>query len=57
MNEEKRYQKYYYDFILCIEVLNHVDKRRYRNEIEQLAKRLKSHDVSWGEYIVSTYLK
>lgn len=57
MNEEKRYPKYYYDFILCIEVLNHVDKRRYRNEIEQLAKRLKSHDVSWGEYIVSTYLK
>ena len=55
--EKKHYPKSYYDFVSCIEVLNHIDKRRYRKEIKNFAKRLKSHDARWGNYIVSTYLK
>ena len=55
--EKKHYPKSYYDFVSCIEVLNHIDKRRYRKEIKNFAKRLKPHDARWGNYIVSTYLK
>ena len=55
--EKKHYPKSYYDFVSCIEVLNHIDKRRYRKEIKNFAKRQKSHDARWGNYIVSTYLK
>lgn len=52
----KWYPKYYYDFVSCIEVLNHVDKKIGRKAIEKLVKHLKPHNSTWAHYIVSTYL-
>ena len=55
---EKGYcPKTYLNFIYYIELLNHIDIEKYERDIRKLAMLIRSYNESWGNYIITNYLK
>ncbi|WP_455081446.1 class I SAM-dependent methyltransferase [Prevotella melaninogenica] len=55
---EKGYcPKTYLNFIYYIEFLNHIDIEKYERDIRKLAMLIRSYNESWGNYIITNYLK